>query len=135
MKAARVELDSLEQELTKLLNEISAADLAIQLQNKRNHHTIVILGMRVGISVEWRSRYANTLDKSRLIVGTWNGHPPFLGVRYIDEPAQLSSEDFEFDITTSGTYCSRDKTSTAREYQTGEIADHILKRLMDEEEE
>jgi hypothetical protein len=90
----------------------------------------LVLGLRIGLSTEWRYRARNTLDDSKLLVTLWNTHPPFPGIHF-DKPRMLDQETFFFDVLPSGQYCWASEGYAARSFETDRLADHILKRYID----
>jgi hypothetical protein len=129
VRVASEEFDRLEQELRRLITEIAGS---IHLELKRAQTHIVVLGLGIGMSVQWHSHYRNSLDDTKLAVHIWNRHPPFPGVHNFDQPKRLSTIEFDFDLTPSGAYAWRQSSSGGREFGTVELADFVLRHHMGE---
>ena len=76
----------------------------VSLQVKTARCQLLVLGLRVGLSVEWRYQFRNTLDNAELHLTFWNTHPLFPGIHHFDEPKMLGQETFTFDLLPSDEY-------------------------------
>lgn len=132
VSAAKSEFEILKTEIKRLAEQIVCQTPGVSLRTKAAPGQLVILGLGLGLSVEWDYRYANSLDGSRLKVSLWEGHPPFPGVMPIDEPRQRRSLVFNFDLMPDDRSCwiaSREPESRA--YATADLAAFILKYMME----
>ena len=78
-----------------------------------------------------RKRSANTLNESKLTVSLWDRHPPFPGVIHFENPHQLSSRTFRFDLSRSESGAWFENHRDEREYTSEALADELLKWLME----
>jgi hypothetical protein len=131
VKAANTEfekLTSVVEGLTKAIVESTS----VVLKMKKERQQFVILGLRMGLSVEWRYRFLNTLDGSRLYVSLWNTHPPFPGIHHFDEPKLVDRKGFDFDLLPSGLYHWKAEGCVEQSFETEGLADHIVRYYIEE---
>jgi hypothetical protein len=93
---------------------------------------IVILGFDLGLSVDWRIHYANSLDNAKLNLVLWDGHPPFPGVRHYDQPKKRRTISFTFDLLADDQPCWVSGGTEHRSYSTNDLASFVLKYFMDQ---
>jgi hypothetical protein len=134
VNAANKEFAAFTSEVQRLISEIKESASSITFQLKEAREQFVVLGLRIGLSVDWRFRYRNTLGDVRLHVVIWNKHPPFPGIRHFDEPKRLASKTFTFDLLPSGQYCWRSDENQDQSFGTEELAGFVLKYYIDEAE-
>lgn len=134
VNSANKEFATLTSAVQRLILEVNGSAGSIALQLKETREQFVILGLRIGLSVDWRYRYRNTLDDARLHVILWNTHPPFPGIQHFDEPKRLANLTFTFDLLPSGQYCWRSDEDKERSFGTEELAGFVLKHYIDEAE-
>jgi hypothetical protein len=117
INAANNEGRKLSDELQSLVTEDSMRRIGIQ--HKRDVLYTVLLKGRLGLSVGWGFRYANTLEGSGLNVILWDGHPPLRGIMHWEEPQRLDECVYKFDLTFRGDTCW--KNAAGKEFSTGEL--------------
>lgn len=132
VSASKRAFEDIAAELQALVEGVSASGKSVTLTLKRSGRHIVVLGFKLGLSIIWRPKYANTLDDAELNVAIWDGHPPFPGIMRFDEPRQLNSTSFSFDILITEEHVWLESSSARRQYSSKGLAAYILKRLMDE---
>lgn len=124
--------NSLCDELEGLLKVIEATTDALNLTTKRVRHKIVLLGPHTGLSVNWRSRYYDSLKDSKLEVALWEGHPPFPGIIHIEEPMRRNSLTFQFDLLRPETAGWKSVHQSERVFDSKALAEFIIKFYMDD---
>lgn len=117
------EFERLRDELAKMGGEQS-------IRVRRSGLEMVVAGFGHALSFYWQ-RYANAVDDCELRVALWNGHPPFPGVRIIEEPSRLASRIFHFELSRSGHGVWIEAQKKDREYSGEELAAMLLRWLMD----
>lgn len=130
--AASKAFEVLAAELERLVKEINTADNIITLTMKRAGRQIVVLGFDVGLSIVWRCHYSNSLSDATLLVTLWDRHPPFPGIMHFEEPRQLGSLKFTFDILLTEENVWTTTTTDERHYSYKDLAAIILKYFMGE---
>ncbi len=130
--AASKEFEALQNEIERSIVSIKNTAASLPLKTKKTQHQLIILGLNVGLSVNWRCYYANSLDGSRLDVTLWDGHPPFPGVMHIEEPKKLQNIHFISDFLVSEEYGWISSDSKRRIFSTKNLASFILKHYMDQ---
>ena len=83
----------------------------------------------------WNNHYANSLDKAKLEVGIWNGHPPSSDRWLFEKPTKRKSLIFEFDLIRPDAPGWKSKFPVEREFDSHGLAQHILKVFMDDADE
>lgn len=129
--AACNEFRELGSAIGRLIETANAAASSIKLGIKSSPRIIVILGLQHGVSVGWEYHYMNTLDKSQLVVGLWDCHPPFPGFIHFEEPRKLEEIQFTFDLLANEETCWVSSETDQRIHRTGELASFILKFYLD----
>lgn len=129
--AASKEFEALQNEIEQAIVSIKSTAASLPLKTKRTPHQLVILGLGVGLSVNWHCRYANSLDGARLDVTLWDGHPPFPGIMHIEDPKRLQNIHFTSDFIVSEKYGWVSSDSKKRAFVTKDLASFILKYYMD----
>lgn len=130
--AANEEFEVLRKELEQLIAAVKESTSSLSFTLKNAQRQIIILGPTAALSVNWRYSYANSLDNAQLDVSLWRGHPPFPGVIHWDEPTELRSEHFTFDLLSNEQHCWMSSGSHSRAYTSKELASFVLKYCMDE---
>jgi hypothetical protein len=133
VNAANTEFENLTSSVERLIAEIKES-ASVPLQMKKAGNQFLVLGLRIGLSVEWLNRFRNTLDQSKLCISLWNAHPLFPGIRHFNEPKQLGEETFKFDLLPSAQTCWSYDGYVERSLDTHSLADFILKYYIDEAE-
>lgn len=131
VRAANADFDSLHIAIEQLATEVSATASSISLRVKTASRQIVILGLGLGLSVDWVYHYGNSLDDAKLNVVLWNGHPPFPGVSFYEQPKKGRTITFIFDLLAEGHSCW---VSDGKTYSTTDLASFILKYFMEQAE-
>jgi hypothetical protein len=134
VNAANAEFETLTSVVQRLVAAIKESASGVSLQVKTARCQLLVLGLRVGLSVEWRYQFRNTLDNAKLYVTLWNTHPPFPGIHHFDEPRMLGQETFTFDLLPSGECCWASDGYVERSFDAQQLGDHILKYYIDEAE-
>jgi hypothetical protein len=135
VRAASKSFDDLEVEFNRLLQEIAESGSSTKFEKKRSGRKIVLLGENMGFSLDWRLQYGNSLENSELVFVVYDTHPPYPGIMTImtfQEPKQLLTLSFTFDINLSEEHIWVEKKRDGKQYSTKDIASHLLKRFMDE---
>jgi len=131
--AANKEFETLQSETEQSIVSIKNTAVSLSLKAQKAPRQLIILGLGVGLSVNWHYRYANSLDGARLDVVLWDGHPPFPGVTHVfEEPKKLQSIYFTFDLFVSEEYGWVSSDSKKRVFSTRDLASFILKHYMDQ---
>jgi hypothetical protein len=102
--------------------------------NPRVHlnETIVIGPPNLGMWVRWMPEYANTLEGSVLKVSIWRGYPPANGTFHHQDPTQLDSREYRFDLVAPDRECWTTSGRETSEINPQDLADQLLKWLADE---
>jgi len=133
VRAANEEVEALYKELNQLVASIRESASAFSLILKRERYHIVVFGLGHGLSINWRYHYANSLDKARLDVSIWRGHPPFPRISHgFEKPKELRAERFTFDLSPSEEPCWMSSGSESRAYTTKDLASYVLKYFMNQ---
>ena len=128
---SKKEFEALTAELERFVSSIGSAATSIVLSIKKAENQTLIMGFRNGLGVYWKYRWASSLDKSYLEISLWEGHPPFPGIMYFDEPRKLQSLRLNFDLLPSGDVYWVSSSSGGISYPTKDLASFILKFYMD----
>jgi hypothetical protein len=91
--------------------------------------TVVLVGKGVVMTVDYISRYANTLDDAYLAVGFYDGVPRLPGVVVWDEPHTLKTWKFKFALVGQGR--SGWVGPDHKEHAPEALAEFLLKHFMD----
>jgi hypothetical protein len=132
VKAANEEFEALGKEIERLIALIGESLNSISLSMKTAPRQIVVLGLGVGLSIDWQYTYSNTLDDAKLTLALWNGHPPFQNNIYRVAPRKLWTETFILDLLPTERLCWTDCPSRSRTYETKELGSYILKYYLDQ---
>lgn len=135
VKAFENEFNIIRQEISRTVDEISKDIKGINIQCGSESNHCVITSGSVSIAVNWRPRYANDLHDSPLKIIEFNGRlllPNERG-RFMAafDPKELSSYEFEPDMTSDMKWCWRAKFNDRRYFSSSELADFSLKVLLD----
>ena len=131
--AANAEYEVLIAELERLLVSIKKVASSISYVLKKASRQAALIGGPSGLSIDWICHYANSLDKAKLEISIWTGHPPFPGTWHIiEEPRCKKKMSFQFDLlkTSNPGWVLTDHDK--REFDTKELAAYILKYYMDD---
>jgi len=134
VKAANIQFDALHKELEQLIAVVKESTNSLSFQLEFVPRQIILLGPTPAVSIDWMYHYVNSLDKAKLEVTLWRGHPPFPGVMHIDKPTKLKTKRFTFDLLPNEEPCWVLADTLERSYTTMELASFILKYCMDEAE-
>lgn len=134
VRAANKEFDALTLEVQRLVTAVEESASSISLKFKTAPDQIVILGLALGLSVDWQNPFLNTLNDAKLRVVLWDGHPPFPGIWHFDKPSRLSIETFTFDLLPSEQFCWICAEAPIHSSGTQELASRIIKYYIDQAE-
>lgn len=84
----------------------------------------------LGIGIDWRSKFANSLDESKLEVTLWLGGVPRPGKWFIEKPERQRMFEFHFDRDRSGAVGWREK-GKPRFLSTEAVAEKCFTILME----
>jgi len=129
---SNIEFSALGDELERLLEVVKESASTIDYSIKRTNKQCAILGAHAGLSISWQYHYANSLEKAKLEVALWEGHPPFPGVTHWDEPRKRSSLAFQFGLLQPETPGWTISYPEEREFDTKALAEYILRFYMDD---
>ena len=93
VNAANAEFEALTSVVQRRVEAIKESASRVSLQVKTARCKLLVLGLRVGLSAEWRYQFRNTLDNAKLYLTFWNTHPLFPGIHHFDEPKNIGSGD------------------------------------------
>lgn len=119
-------------EIERLLEVIKSSANTIQYSLEKLNKYAILLGPHAGMSIDWYCKFANTLDKSKLEVSLWNGHPPHPNKTSWDKPRKLKSISFNFDLLSADNFGWKLIDSKKRELSSIKLAEYILKYYMDD---
>lgn len=125
------EFETLSQALEENVEIINRAASNISLVAKKANRQIVILERRISMNIQWRPRFINSLEEAKLEVSIWRGHAPFPNVIPIEQPERLNLTTYKFDLIHPGVAGWKSGGAQARDFSTLELAESILKTLMD----
>jgi len=130
--AADAKFASLQTKLGELVAEVKERTSSIPMELKSARQKIVILGFGLGLSVDWRPQFSNSLDDARLSVELWEGHPPMREIDTFEPPRKLRTMEFTFDLLPSDHSCWRESGNGGRPYTSKELAEYLLNYFMEE---
>ena len=134
VKAAEKEFNTIKQEISRMVEEISKSMEGIKIQCGSEANYCVTTSGLVSVTVNWRPRYANDLHDSPLTIREFNGRIilPHERGRFMAafEPKELSSHEFEPDITSDMKWCWRARPHEKGYFSSSEVADFSLKVLL-----
>lgn len=117
-------------EIERLVEIIKGSASSINYSIKRANRKVILLGPHAGLDVTWEYRYTNSLDKSKLNVVLWEGHPPFPGIMPWNDPKRKDSISFEFGLLRPETPGWKSTYPSEREFDSKRLAEYILKFYM-----
>lgn len=102
----------------------------IKFRVKKQLGIIVVLGLKKSLRIRWTYNYANSLEGAHLDMEIWNGHPPFPGVMPYEEPRELHSKAFTFELLSNnvGGWMNQQRDLS---YDAERLADLALHFYMD----
>lgn len=133
VKAANEEFELLRTELERLLSEINKLG-CFSFELVTDQHLIAVVGLGIGLGIEWRYHCGNSLDYAKLVTGLWSGFPPlqFPGRIQLKQPQQIWKTEFDFDLLPVNERRWVTVGPQTRAYATRELADFLLKNLMEQ---
>lgn len=134
VNAANAQFECLLGELGRLSTEAGESVGRTSFKLKSDQHQLVIVGLGVGLSIEWRYYCANDLDEAKLIVSLWKGHPPFPGAILLKQPPRIRETQFTFALVLPDQHRWIEVGGQRRTYTTHDLATRVLKELMDQVE-
>lgn len=127
VRGANASFEQLRESLLAAITRIQAAAPSLQLQHKATDRQIAVLSTGPALLIAWRNKYINTLDESHLEASAWNGHPPFPGVRFYEEPSSLGALKLQPDLGLDDGHAWMAKTTQGSRLLSGTAAaEHIL---------
>jgi hypothetical protein len=123
--------NEIERFLHAKIGEIETAGISLKFEIKRHQRTVIVLGLKKCLNVQWHYSYANSLEGAHLDIELWDGHPPFPGVYYAwDNPRKLRTHKFTFQLLQSdvGAWVNQSGDGS---YDAAGIADFALHFYMD----
>ena len=103
VKSSNASFDAIEKALRAKIEEIEAAGISLKFEMKRHQRTVVVLGLKQYLNIQWHYSYANSLDSAHLDIELWDAHPPFPGLYYpFEQPQKLRKLQFTFQLQQSG---------------------------------
>ena len=103
VRSSNASFDAIEKALRTKLEEIKAAAIPLMFEMKRHQRTIVVLGLRNYLNVQWHYSFANSLDGAHLDIELWDGHPPYPGLYFPwDQPRKLRTHKITFQLLQDG---------------------------------
>lgn len=127
--ASTAEFEKLQNEIRRLTSAIAEVTTTIGLTVKAESNPIVLVGFALGMSIEWKRYYANTLQDAFLEVSIWKGHPPMAGMYQFNIPECLSVKRFEFDLSALREVCWI--CGNFQSISTSELAEYCVKAYLD----
>ncbi|RWI99960.1 hypothetical protein [Mesorhizobium sp.] len=115
--------------------ELGASGLQASIDALRGERDFYLLRMPgVVATINWRSRYANDLDESELVVAVYNGMPKLSGLNHF--PAmrpvrQLASMNYDYALLRSGVGGYVDRQKVGMEFDPNALAKAVLKKVID----
>jgi len=88
--------------LGRELSKIQSAEVPLRLELKQQRSKAAVVGLKYGLLLRWVYHYRNSLDNAYLAIEIWDGHPPLDGMNFWEEPKQIQSERFKFELLPSG---------------------------------
>jgi hypothetical protein len=98
---------------------------------KRGKREFILVGHRASLRIHWHRHYVNTLDGAELTCSMWDGHPPWPGVVFLENPRQLSSRTHTFEIDVNDRVFWLD--SKGSQFDSQKLSNDLLIWLMDYE--
>lgn len=103
VNSSNASFNEIEKSLRAKIAEIEAAGISLRFEMKRHQRTVVVLGLKQCLNIQWNYSYANSLNGAHLDIELWDGHPPFPGLYYpFDQPRKRSTHQFTFQLQQSG---------------------------------
>lgn len=118
-------METLKIKLTEM--ESSGVKLHLQLKQDRDR-SIIIIGLKYGLKIQWRYNYRNSLEGSSLNIEIWDGHPPMMGAMSWDEPRKRKTLRFNFELLPTGV---GGWTKDGDAFDSSALADFVLHFYMD----
>lgn len=109
-----------------------ASQLAFDIQTQRVGNTDFDMQCeRISAGFDWRYNYANSLERSSLMVRLWKGPPPRAGRMFIGEKHPLATKKYYFDRGWDNNYGWNKSPSSNERITTEKLVDECLKFLLD----
>lgn len=93
-------------------------------QFKTERKVCAIMGLPKSLRVAWNVMYSNTLSDSNLEISLWNGHPPYPGIGFYQEPRRTNLTKMNFGLCLGDIGMWID--STGNTYGAKELAEYAL---------
>lgn len=130
VRAANLELDELNREIIRLIEELNQAGLGTGLKIiNRNNYEIMISGLDIWPVVQWKCRYNNSLEDSELRLIIWDGNPTLSDIVRGNTLRKLAEIKFNFDMVPSGDY--RWIGPIGRLFSSKDLGSYIIKYSLD----
>lgn len=131
VSAAQSEIETLHAELTQRCEAVKASGMTAKIRTK--HHSVGVTCHKLGLGVDWKLTYSNTLDKSSLEVTLWDGPPDVFGQTFFERPTRRRLRTFEFD-RQHGVLGWREGHA-AKFFPTPQLADECMTFLLEAAQE
>ena len=132
VQSANESFASLKDAVLEAVPRLQSAAPSLRISVKHQDRQVVLLSDGLSLSINWQRRYINTLNESLLETTIWQGHPPFPGIHFFEEPTLIHQLSLAPDLDPSGTHAWSIKAASGKRLMSGsEAAEHILRWWLD----
>lgn len=125
----------LQKEVEELIGRIGEYAPSIRYIVKGISNQFVILGGRLGLSVQWLCQYANNLKDAKLEVGLWDGHPPYPGMYHMTgAPTCRRKMTFRFGLLAPEKPGWIPGSQSNRQFESTALAAFLVRFYMDSDD-
>lgn len=119
--------ETLQAVILSAVPKLQASAPSLGISEKHTNRIVVLLSTGPALSISWRGRFCNTLSESFLEVAIWNGHPPFPGIQFFEEPRSVATLKILPDLSQSNEPCWAITVSgKAQLFDSQSTAEYIL---------
>ncbi len=127
VRNAKLEWGALVKAILEQIPKLQAAAPSLGISAKQSENQVILLSSGVGLLVEWKGRFINSLAESRIEATIWSGHPPSYGTYFIEELIKVGSLKLLPDLDQSNEhFWSTGKSQSSRSLRSAAAAEHIV---------
>jgi hypothetical protein len=135
VRVANLEFDKLNGEIIRLIEEVNRAGSGIELRAaNRSDREIMISGLGLWLSVQWKCSGNNSIDDAELRLDLWDGDPSLPDIVRGTTLEKLGEAQFSFDIVPTGEYLWI-ASSSGRSFSSKVMSSYIVKYYLEKIQE
>lgn len=130
--AAGTALQNLLVGLQHHVTEIASSNPALSSLSVQNHNGVFLVHGAGGcMTIDWLRKWRNTLDGSLLRVGIFDGPPKLPGLNVWEDPKNLASRTYEYQMVTWNHHGFVERSQTRPLPLSNDLAEELLKFYLD----